>query len=271
MFVPKISITDIPITADSMIITDITGNTTDATPDTTGYVNGSYAYYPQLKTIWHKFVYAQPIGSLSQQYLYNPPSVKDYTSSAPVSIALSDGVWLVEEYWMRSTTEFTAGLAYTIDASKKILTRTSGSSWVDNGSIPGLFEGLYGISLSEPSASTKDNLKVIDSVSSTTLVLKSELSSGAVSANSALSLWYRTQKYVLVTNRGEQSLISDIGQMALAELQGQGCNNNKSCELANRLMLKLAAQIAFNCGSYVKAHNAAILFNNSSTSPCPDC
>lgn len=268
MFIPKISLTGVPLTADSVIITDITGNTTDAVPDTTGYINATYAYYPQLNTIWHKFLKAQLLGTLPTQYYYDPISDKDGTSTAVGSIALTDGVWLIEEYWMRSTTEFTAGLNYTIDGTKKILTRTSGSSWIDNGAIPGLFEGLYGVAVSNPSESTLSNMKLIKSVTATTLTLSSALSASAVASNDPLNLYYRTQKYLLIMNKGEQSLVSDIGNLGIAELQGQGCNENTMKEYCKRLILKLSAQIAFNCGQYAKAHSAAILFSDSSSTNC---
>lgn len=267
MFVPKISLTNVPLTADSVLITDITGNTTDATPDTTGYVNASYAYYPQLNTIWHKFLKAQLLGTLSSQYYYDPLTDKDNTSAATGVIDLADGVWLIEEYWMRSTTEFTVSLQYTIDAANKVLTRTGGTAWLDAGNVPGLFSGLYGVALSNPTE-TAPNIKPITGLTSSTLTLSSALSSSVVASDSHLNLYYRVQKYMLVMNRGEQSLISDIGNLAIAELQGQGCNDVKIKEYCRRLILKLSAQIAFNCGQYAKAHNCATLFSNSSQTGC---
>jgi len=271
MFVPKISITAIPTDASSMLITDITGNIGDATPDTTGYDDsGSYTYYPQNNTIWKKFILAQLLGTAPAQYYFDP--VADYSGTVygTVPIPLTDGIWLVSTYFMKASTTPT----YTIDATKKILTRVGGNPFTDSGAVPGVFEGVYAVNLVNSGVtSPQDDWSVVNSVTSTTMTLNTALGSGATT-NSDLNLYYRAQKYLLVMNQGVQSLMSDIGDMAIAALAGQGCDRNKSCELSGRLILKTAAQIHFNCGNYAKAHNAAILFNKSvstNSSNCSDC
>lgn len=272
MFVPKISISNIPIDASTMLITDITGNTNDATPDTTGYIHAS-TYYPQDKTHWHKFVQAQYLGALPTQYFYDPTTDKDSTSSATVTIGLTDGIWLISEYWMRKSTDITGlTLTYTIDGTRKILTRGGGTVWVDTGAAAGVFEGLYAIGKGDSTITTLNDMSVINSATSTTVTLNTALEA-TVAANGALNMFYRVQKYALVMNQGEQSLISDIGDMAISALAGQPCNESLSCALAHRMIIKLAAQIAFKCGNYAKAHNAAILFNKSTSSNynCTSC
>jgi hypothetical protein len=269
MFVPKISISNVPLNASSMLITDITGNTTDLVPDTTGYIHAS-TYYPQNKTSWHKFVHGQFLGALPSQYLYNPITDKDSTSSATVTIALADGIWLISEYWMRKSSDVSGlTLNYTIDPARTTLTRGGGTDWKDNGAAAGVFEGLYAIGKGDSTITTLDDLSVISALTTSTITLNTALNA-TVADSGALNMFYRAQKYALVMNEGEQSLISDIGDMAIASMSGQACNESQSCALAHRMMVKLAAQIAFNCGNYAKAHNAAILFNKS-VSPNTNC
>ena len=269
MFVPKISISNIPLDASSMLVSDVTGNTTDAVPDTTGYIHAS-SYYPQDKTHWHKFLQAQILGTLPSQYLYSPITDKDFKVLATVPISLADGIWLVSEYWMRKSTDISGlTLNYTIDATRKILTRGGGTDWKDNGAAAGVFEGLYAIGKGDSTITTLADLSVINSLTSTTLTLNTALNA-TVANSGALNLFYRAQKYVLVMNEGEQSLISDIGDMAIASMEGQSCNEVASCALAHRVMIKLAAQISFKCGNYAKAHKAATLFNKSA-SPDTNC
>jgi len=271
MFVPKISITAIPTDASSMLITDITGSLTTGTIDTTGYDSaGSYTYYPQNNTQWKKFVLAQLLGSTPTQYYFDPTTDYSGTVSGTVTIDLSDGIWLISTYFMVASTTPT----YTIDATRKILTRVGGNPFVDVGSVPGVFEGVYAMSLADAAVtSPQDIWSTVASVTATTVTLSTALDAGATT-NSDLNLYYRAQKYLLVMNQGERSLISNIGDMAISSLAGQGCDNQKSCELAGRMILKLAAQIHFNCGNYAKAHNAAVLFSNSvstNSSNCSDC
>ena len=271
MFVPKITLTNVPVDASSVLITDVTGDLTTGTIDTTGYDSaGSYPYYPQNNTQWKKFVLAQYLGGSPTEYYFDPITDYSGTASGTVNISLGDGIWLISVYFMVASTTPT----YTIDATKKILTRVGGNPFVDAGAVPGVFEGVYAVSLANPSVtSPQDTWSTVASVTSTTMTLNTALDA-STTTNSDLNLYYRAQKYMLVMNAGEQSLISDIGDMAIASLAGQGCDRNKSCELAGRMILKLSAQIAFNCGNYAKAHNAAVLFTNSvssNSSNCSDC
>ena len=182
---------------------------------------------------------------------------------------------MITEYWMRTLVDINlASPSYTIDATRKILTRTGGTVWVDTGGDAGLFEGIYAIGLGDNTITTIDDMSVIDSLTATTITLKTALNP-LVSNSGNLNLFYRVQKYILVMNTGEGSLMSDIGDMAISELNGQGCDDGKACSLARRIVMKTAAQIAFVCGNYTKAHNLAILFNKStsnvSSTNCTSC
>ena len=274
MFVPKITLSNVPVDASSVLITDITGDITDPTPDTTGYdLTRTYGYYPYSNLQWRKLIQAQYLGGSPSLYPFSPISDWDTTVSGTVPITLTDGIWLFSNYFVWSNFDWLsdADLDYTIDVTRKILTKAGGATWVDSSGTPGIFSGVYAISISSGSVADLDDICVIESATSTTVTLKTALPAGGLNA---LNFFYRAQKYLLVMNVGEQSLISDIGDMAISALAGQGCDRNKSCELAGRMILKLAAQVAFNCGNYAKAHNAAILFNKSvsaNSSNCTSC
>lgn len=85
-----------------------------------------------------------------------------------------------------------------------------------------------------------------------------------------LAKYYTSCLQVLVLNQGEGSLIHDISTMALTNTQ---CDHSTSAGLIERVILKMAAQTAFNCGNNVKAHSAALMLSksNSSTKPCSTC
>lgn len=82
--------------------------------------------------------------------------------------------------------------------------------------------------------------------------------------------YYTASVQVLIVNDGEGGIIKDISNMAIDNC---GCGPAKSMELIERILLKLAAQTAFACGNYVKAHNAAVLLSNSyfNVKPCATC
>lgn len=82
--------------------------------------------------------------------------------------------------------------------------------------------------------------------------------------------FYTAITKILVLNSGEQKLVKEIAAIALTDC---GCDTCAANALMDKVLLKLSAQINFNCGNYVKAHNIAILLNNKSKncSPCTTC
>lgn len=79
--------------------------------------------------------------------------------------------------------------------------------------------------------------------------------------------WYTAATKILVLNMGEDKLVKEIGNMSLTDC---GCDECTANELLDKVFLKLAAQIAFSCGNFVKAHNAAILLNGKLKN-CKSC
>jgi hypothetical protein len=258
MFTPKISIGSIPLDASSMLITDITGN---SPTDTTGYLQA--AYLPQTSAEWYKQVYAQYLGEAPDKLVFSPTS-DNQAPSATLSYQLTDGVYLITQYFTKQLDT----LGYTVSPDGLTLTKNNADQWLDP---LGIFEGVYGVIVSVDEDFDVADMSVISSLTNTTIVLQSELINGT--DDGPLWIVYKVQKYILVMNTGEGSLMSDIGDMALDTLTCGGCDSSKTLSLFDRILLKSSAQINFNCGNYAKAHNAAILFSESSTptSNCSGC
>jgi hypothetical protein len=258
MFIPKISVTNIPLDSSSLTITDITG---DSPTDTTGYLQAPYL--PQNNLEWYKQATIQAIGTTPTNLVFFP-STDNQEPTATFSYQISDGVHLVTQYFTKSL----SGLGYSISVDLKTLTKTNTDVWADP---LGIFEGVMGVIVSADEDFDIDDVSLIASLTNTEIVLSSALTGGV--ANGDLWIVYKAQKYILVLNEGEGKLIKDIGDMALTELTGNGCNSEKTSLLFDRLLLKHSAAVNFACGNYVKAHNAAVLLENSKslTSNCSNC
>lgn len=258
MFTPKISIGSIPLDASSMLITDITGN---SPTDTTGYLQASYL--PQTSAEWYKQTFAQYLGGEPDTLVFDPTS-DNQAPSATISYQMSDGVYLITQYFTKELDT----LGYTVSVDGKTLTKNNADQWADP---LGIFEGVFGLIVAPDAYFSIDNMSTINSLSNTTIVLDTALAGGL--DDGPLWIIYKVQKYILVLNEGEGQLMSDIGDMALDTLTCGGCDSSKTIALFDRLMLKFSAQVNFNCGNYAKAHNAAILLSESSTptSNCSGC
>jgi hypothetical protein len=82
--------------------------------------------------------------------------------------------------------------------------------------------------------------------------------------------YYEALKRIMVLNCGEKNIVGDISNMAVSK---SGCDHDATMELFERIMLKMSAQTAFNCGNYTKAHAAATLLCSSKSifKPCATC
>lgn len=79
---------------------------------------------------------------------------------------------------------------------------------------------------------------------------------------------YRAYTNLLILNNATASIVQDVSRMALVECD---CNLPKAMGMMDRILLKLAAQTAFNDCQYMKAHKAALLLNESSNSVNSGC
>jgi hypothetical protein len=259
-FIPKISITEIPKTASSLKISDVTGV---YPADQTGYEQVS-GVLPDGPTDWAtKIVTIQRLGSTPSQVLFVPDADKSEPEGT-LNYTFQDGVHLVTQYFSKQIP-----LAYSLNAGKTVLTKADNTPWIDP---LGLLDGVYALQWVTSGGlpiNTSGFSKII-SITDTEITLDKELT-GATN-NAALFIFYKVTKNVLILNQGESQLLSDIGDMSLTALKANGCNSETTSELFNRVLLKTAAQIAFNCGNYSKAHDAALLLAQSSqTSNCSSC
>jgi len=259
-FVPKISITEIPKTATSLKISDVTG----VSPlDPTGYAQVP-GVLPDGPTDWAtKIVTIQLLGSTPTQVLFVPDSDKSEPAGT-LNYTFQDGVHLVTQYFIKQI-----GLSYSLNAGKTVLTKTDSTPWVDP---LGLLDGVYALqwvtSGSLPNNTT--GFSKITAMTDTEITLNTPLTGATNSAD--LCIIYKVTKNLLILNGGEGKLLADIGDMSLSALKSDGCNTETTSALFNRVLLKTAAQIAFSCGNYSKAHDAALLLSQSSqTSNCSNC
>jgi hypothetical protein len=244
MFTPKIKISNVNADSSKWTVEDITGT---SPTDPTGY--GQAGYLPANSGVWTKQVTAQYLGALPAVVPFTSPG-DELLVSAELSYQLQDGVYLITEYF---AVPFT-GLQYTVDVTKRILTRTGGNPWVDP---LGTFAGVHGVMKGVFTGYA--DLSQISSVSATTLTLTDAINT--LVTNDNLTVVYKASKYILITSAGSKKLLSAIGDMALAEFSPGNCDTQKSAELFNHIALKSAIAIHFNCGNYSKAHNGAVLLN----------
>lgn len=257
-FIPKISITEIPKTATSLKITDVTGV---YPADQTGYEQIS-GILPDGPTDWTKITTGQYLGSTPTQLLFTPDSDK-LLPAATLPYTMADGVHVITQYFMKKMP-----IAYSLNAGKTILTKTDSTPWVDP---LGILEGIYAFQWTASAAPINiDGFSKITQLTDNTVTLNTALTG----ASNSSDLWaiYKVSKNVLILNQGESQLLGDIGDISLSALKANGCNSETTSDFFQRILLKTAAQIAFSCGNYSKAHDAAILFSQSSqTSNCSSC
>lgn len=251
MFVPKLSITGIPLDASKFTASDITG----ASPaDATGY--GLAAYLPQNNTIWTKSTEIQYLGTDPVDLAFSP--VSDATEvTASISYAMKDGVYLITQYWARAVADSVIGTY-----ENGVMTRDGGEIW--SGDL-GLLTGVYAIG---------DTTDINSALTLSGLTANTVNISGDPTGLNGPYLFYRVQKYILITNSGTVALQGAIGDMALSGLATGKCSAEVTNSLFDKVLLSSSAKINFNCGNYAKAHNAAILLSElstSSTSTCKGC
>ena len=246
MFTPKILIKNINLAADAWTLEDITG---DSPTDATGYLQA--AYLPQNNTEWTKEVFAQYLGTSPVNVPFTTAG-DELLFEAELNYQLNDGVYLITEYFAKTIT----GLSYTVDPTFKILTKTAGNPWLDP---LGLFENVYAVQ--KGTFSGIANASLVSSLTATTLTLVSAIPT--LVANDNLTIIYKATTYVLITSSGSNKLMQQIGDLALSSLDYKGCDEKTASELFKKIALQTSAQIQFNCGNYSKAHNAAILLDNS--------
>lgn len=245
-FIPKINIVEVPRSSNWVLLKD-------ATPPYNATINPGGWGVPGGPTKIEDITSVQ----IQMQYFGETPIIVQtlaisggLLNGLKFNYTLKDGVYLIHVlYGMPIATAFTAN-------NTTITVPLTGTAF-DNE-----WKGVGYIA----DSSNPSNLFKIKAIDNTTGTI--ELYS-TWTGNDMLK-FYDGVTRILVLNCGDGNLIKDISNMAISST---GCDYTATKDLMERVMLKLAAQVAFSCGNYAKAHNTAILLCDKSSvfTPCTTC
>lgn len=108
---------------------------------------------------------------------------------------------------------------------------------------------------------------LIASVQAGAITLISPVLVGATGAS--IYKYYVADVQALTLNNGEGICVNGISLLPL-----EADSSTNAMNIFNNLMLKLAAEIAYNCGNISKAHEAALILSGAkplTTTNCPTC
>ena len=239
-FQPIINITTVPRNSTSFSFTDITGN---SPTNTTGFgaVNAP-ATRADITSIWGE---VQPYGA---EPIHASSVAGTLTGTVTVTVTITDGV-----QWLRVYYGQLKSLTYTVSDDRKTLTTSDPtlSAKMDSVIAVEILSGDFPVRVKD--------------VTATTIVLEEELS-GTVSSYTQIFTYWEAQVRVLVLNCGE----SMIGN-AIARMPNRRADCNNGMEILDKILLKLGAQYAFNCGNYSEADESAKLMCGSASSLPSNC
>ena len=247
-FQPVIDIVSVPRDSKWLIIKDAT-QPYNSTTNPTGW--GAPGGPSSLSDLTSVLVQMQYFGQ-SPEVLPLTTLTGNLTSGLKATYTMSDGVYLVHAlYGVPITTDYTIlGNVITVPVTGNTFDLQWGNiSYISDQNDPNV---VYMIRSVDRDAGTI------------------ELYRDAVLPFSGIIKYYDAFTRILVLNCGEGTLVKDIASMAISQT---GCNKSAVETLTERLLRKMAAQIAFNCGNYSRAHNAAVLNCNTSPyfKPCTSC
>lgn len=177
----------------------------------------------------------------------------DLSTELKTTYTFKDGVYLTHVlYGMLSGVTFTqtGSTITTTDTGNTFKNKWDGVGYIADSSNP---QTLYRIK------SVDSTTGIIELYSDITIPITSD----------GLMKIYDGLTRILVLNCGEKKVIQDISRVAIET----GCDSDSTKNLIDRLILKLQAKTAFNCGDFSRAHNAAVLYcdSNSIIQPCHNC
>ncbi len=239
-FQPIIQVTKVPRASVSFFFID---NTPTYPTSNTGWGAPNAPTAPgQITSVWGE---VQPYGA--------PPIeasdvAGDIAVSCEVVVPVRDGVDMFHVYYGQAITA-----TYTVNLDRTILTVTEDMT---------VFDGITSLS---PDGSFPVRIKTI---SGNTIVLEKNFPGTSTTYTSIFRYWHAQQR-LLVLNCTEGTIVNKI---AVLPLQANNCESSQ--DILDMIMTKLGAEIAFNCGNYAKAHEAALLvcgMVSSKTQNCSTC
>ena len=252
-FKPKISISAFPRNSQSITLKDAT-EAYDADTNPTGW--GGPTGPSELADIYSYLFQFQLFGE-SPAIIPIDDMEGNLTDGVKITYAFSDGVTIMRAlYGIQDSQD--------IDISDDRLTITTA---VTGDAFDEIWEGVVGIT--DPTdPTTLYRFKTVNAETGE-IELYVALPEG-FDYDGDIILYYEGIKRLLVLNCGEKNIVGDISNMAVVQ---NGCDHTVTMELFERIMLKMTAQTAFNCGNYTKAHAAATLLCDSKSifKPCATC
>lgn len=240
-FTPLITLTNVPRDNSSFTVTDAT-----PTDNVSGWGSPNAPSGPT--DITSLFGAVQSYGGTPSPAGGSSGAV---STSMNFPIQVNDGVNNFITYYGLSVTV----LPFTISADGLTLTTADPN-------LLNLFDGVKAISLDGITYPV-----LISSIQAGSIKLVTPVTANATGV--ILYKYYIASIQALTINNGEAICVNGI---SLLPLEADTCVN--AGYIFNNLMLKLSAEIAFNCGNISKAHEAALILSGSkpvTTSNCSNC
>lgn len=245
-FQPIISITNVPRDAKSFLFTDITG---DSPTNPTGFgATNAPANRAAIDAVYGE---AQLLGG---EPIQSTSVTGTLAGTLTVNIPVADGV-----QWLRAYYGEEIALSFTVSSDRKTLTTADPTlaAKIDNVKAVGIDLADFPIRIS--------------SATSTTIILETPLPGVASSYTNIIRYW-RAEVRILVLNCAESLIGNGIAKLPVSRVDcGAG---SQALAILDKILLKLGAEYAFNCGNYSEAHQSAQMIcgtSNSSSSNCLSC
>jgi hypothetical protein len=241
-FQPVISVTKVPRSATSYYFTDTTKNYPDSE---TGWGSpGAPASAADIASVWGE------IQGYGQSPIRCTDVAGDISESCEIVVPIGDGVNLAHVYY-----GVLQSLDYTVSADRLTLTFTSTT-------MPQVLEGISSISCDDTFPA---RIASVDS----SVVLLAEPLPGTSNSYSIFYKYWHAQQRVLVLVKAEATIVN---QISLLPVMVGKCES--SSDIVDMIMQKLGAEMAFSCGNYAKANEAALIITgttNKVTQNCTTC
>lgn len=242
-FQPVVTLTAVPRDNSSYTLTDAT-----PTGGTTGWGSGGNAPSSPA-AITSLFGAVQPYGGAPIPTSAITGSV---STTMQFGIQVQDGV---NNYYAYYGLVLIPSVGYTVSADGLTITCAD----------PSLAAELAGISAISLDGVTYPSL--IASVSGNIITLLSPVAAGA--SGTQFYIYWQAYVQALTINNGEALIVNGI---SLLPVEADHCN--QAMAILDNILLKLSAEIAFNCGFISKAHEAALLLSGNKplvNNTCANC
>lgn len=231
-FQPVVTLTAVPRDNSSYTLTDAT-----PTGGTNGWASGGNAP-ANAAAITSLFGAIQPYGGSPIPTSAITGSV---TSTMQFGIKVQDGV---NNFYAYYGLLLIPSVAYTVSADGLSITCAD----------PNLAAELLGVTAISLDGVTYPS--IIASISGNIITLLTPVTAGSTGAN--FFIYWQTYVQALTINNGEALIVNGI---SLIPVDANHCEN--AGYILDNILLKIGAEIAFNCGNISKAHEAALLLSGN--------